>query len=115
MLLAKLEQKKADLEFELQTIREKIKEVQSHTLVKCETNFAYRGEGCGMASEIGDLTYIQTHFYIHPHGCTGGDYWKCGEGQFDCPHCGYRNRLYNREDIQELRLCFKNTEDSHED
>ena len=48
---------------------------------------------CGKYHAIGDLDLLQTHFYIEPHGCTGGDYWKEGELQFVCPKEGTRNRL----------------------
>lgn len=37
--------------------------------------------GCGAHFPIAKAKFIQTHFYIEPHGCTGGDYWKQGEGQ----------------------------------
>jgi transcription initiation factor IIE alpha subunit len=60
------------------------------------------------------LTYIQTHFYVSPWGCTGGDFWKQGEGQFDCPKCGYKNRLYDRKEFQELKHYFKDIIDEHE-
>lgn len=48
---------------------------------------------CGKAYAIGRLHLIVTHFYIEPHGCTGGDYWKEGEWQFVCPTSGIINRL----------------------
>jgi hypothetical protein len=38
-------------------------------------------------TQIRSLTYIQTHWYETPYGCTGGDLWREGEGQFDCPKC----------------------------
>lgn len=87
------------------TLTEKIRVKQSKTLVKC-ADARYR-EGCGMALELGELTYIQTYQYVGPYGCSGGDYWEEKGGEFDCPHCGHRNRLYDRPEIMELKYCFK--------
>jgi hypothetical protein len=76
-----------------------------NTLVACTSNNF--GKGCGTALEIGELEYIQTHWYESPHGCSGGDHWHEGEGQFICPHCGHRNRLYDRKDVKGLKHLFK--------
>jgi len=48
---------------------------------------------CGATHAIGALTYIQTHWYVRPSGCTDGDYYNNGEGKWDCPACGLVNRL----------------------
>lgn len=48
---------------------------------------------CKQQSVISTLTYIQTHWYERPYGCSGGDRWRQGEGQFECPHCSQINRL----------------------
>jgi hypothetical protein len=48
---------------------------------------------CGKMHPIGKLDLLVTHYYIEPHGCTGGDYWREGEWQFLCPYTGERNRL----------------------
>ena len=87
---------------------------KSETLVQCTHNFIY-GDGCGSAFPVKDLTYIQTHHYVSPHGCSGGDYWNESEGQFICPECGHRNRLYDRPDIEALKRHFKDVKDVHED
>lgn len=47
-------------------------------------------------------------------GCTGGDYWKQGEGQFECPKCGHVNRLYDRPDVVELKRYFASVEDVYD-
>lgn len=83
------------------------------TLVQCTSQLA-TGKGCGGFSRVGDLTFIQTHFYIEPHGCTGGDYWRAGEGQFVCPLCGHRNRLYDSPEVTKLKPAFKAVEDRHD-
>ena len=48
---------------------------------------------CGALHVIGELTLRVTHWYVEPHGCTGGDYWNEGEWQFICPVNGWFNRL----------------------
>jgi hypothetical protein len=48
---------------------------------------------CPDSHAIGDLHLLVTHFYIEPHGCTGGDYWKEGEWQFVCPATKAINRI----------------------
>jgi hypothetical protein len=68
---------------------------------------------CGKRTCVSALTYIQTHFYIAPYSCTGGDYWKQGEGAFVCPKCGARNRLYNRPEVVALKPFFATIEKEH--
>lgn len=82
------------------------------TLVRCESSS--EGKGCGMAMEVRELTYIQTHWYTAPHGCTGGDYWNQGEGQFVCIHCGVRNRLFDRKPIEALKYHFKDVKKEYD-
>lgn len=53
-----------------------------------------RCTSCGKLHIVGKLTYIQTHHYVKPFGCTGGDYWTESEGQYICPSCGHRNRSF---------------------
>jgi hypothetical protein len=48
---------------------------------------------CGKQHAIGQLDLLVTHWYVEPHGCTGGDYWNEGEWQFVCPTTSVRNRL----------------------
>jgi len=64
--------------------------------------------------EIKELTYIQTHWYEEPYSCNGGCLWHAGEGNFICPNCGHRNRLYNRKEIEKLRSLFKDIVDEYE-
>jgi hypothetical protein len=64
---------------------------------------------CKASHEIEALTYIQTHWYVRPYGCTGGDYYNAGDGQWDCPLCGVKNRLYDKPEIMALRARFRAT------
>lgn len=82
------------------------------TLVKCSPNNF--GKGCDQALEIGELEYIQTHWYTSPYGCSGGDYWNQGEGRFICPQCGHQNRLYDRPEIEDLKRLFKSVINTHD-
>lgn len=82
------------------------------TLVKCTSQVA-TGKGCGALHPIGELTYIQTHWYVSPHGCTGGDYWNEGEGAFVCPSCGHRNRLYVSPAVTAMKRQFKSVVKEH--
>lgn len=49
---------------------------------------------CRAAHPIGELALIITHWYVEPHGCTGGDFWREGEWVFACPRTGARNALH---------------------
>lgn len=112
--LKQLAKEEATTLLKLDNIKNKIKEEQSKTLVKCTHNFFW-GEGCGKSIQIGKLTYIQTHWYESPYGCTGGDEWHEGEGQFICPRCGRRNRLYDRPEIEKLKYQFRDIEDEYKE
>lgn len=81
--------------------------------IQC-TSQAATGQGCGAWTPVSRLVYIQTHWYTHPHGCTGGDYWNQGEGQWVCPKCGHRNRLYESPFVAELKRFFKGVHDTYD-
>ena len=87
---------------------------RAKTVIECKTNMRH-GHGCGAKFFIKDVTYIQTHWYETPSGCNGGDMWHQGEGQFECPCCKHRNRLYDRKSFMELKNLFKNVIDEHKD
>lgn len=109
--LDELRADKARLKEEMAAVDKLIAVELGKTLVRCESSSA--GKGCGMAMEVRELTYLQTHWYEPPHGCTGGDYWSPGEGQFVCIHCGVRNRLYNRKPIEALKDHFKGVQQEY--
>lgn len=105
--------RKAELEAAASAVEEKIGEKLSRTLVRCSTD-SY-GKGCGMGYEVRELTYIQTHWYVSPGGCTEGDYWRQGEGQWACLNCKKRNRLYDKPEIENLKRFFLKVIDEHKD
>ncbi len=110
MRLAQIEKELAKVEL----VRQGLRAEQAKALGRKTCTSAFRDIGCGKKFQIHTLVYIQTHNYVSPYGCTGGDYWKQGEGQFECPECGARNRLYNRPEIMELSQYFKSIEKVHE-
>lgn len=113
MTRREIEQKLAELDAKRVQLVDKLNNSKGRTLVEC-TNNMYGG-GCGKKMQIRTLTHIQTWWYVHPHGCTGGDYWSMDEGQFDCAHCGHRNRLYDRKEIQDIKQHFGNHVTSHDE
>lgn len=68
---------------------------------------------CDEDEQIQNLTYIQTHWYTPPRGCTEGDYWNEGEGQYECPHCKNRLRLYKAPHIEAMKKLFKEIVKEH--
>jgi rubredoxin len=105
---------KDEIEAKLKKINKKRKKLLKEldraierTIVACD--------GCRIAHVICDLTYIQTHWYTEPHGCTGGDYWNQGEGQWECPDCGHVNRLYNKPEIEKLKRYFATVVKTYKD
>lgn len=110
--LEALQKERAIAEQRLAQIDAEISARKARTLVRCEAN--NNGEGCRAAFEVRELEYIQTHWYVRPHGCTEGDYWNHGEGQWVCPSCGHRNRLYNQPDVEKMKPLFKSVKDTYD-
>jgi hypothetical protein len=63
-------------------------------------------EPCGEWFPIAEAVLIDEKRWVPPYGCTGGAYWTSGEAQFVCPKCGYLNRAYGRDAIEDLRPHF---------
>jgi DNA-directed RNA polymerase subunit RPC12/RpoP len=105
--LKALERELAEADAARQRIKGEIDAAKSRKRVACNH--------CGKRSVVGRLTYIQTHWYREPYGCTGGDYWSAGEGRFACPHCGYENRLIYRPEIESLKRHFAEIEQRYSD
>ena len=87
------------LDREKALVREGLHATRANKMILCQW--------CKRRTKVSNLTYIQTRWYTPPHGCTGGDYWNDGEGQFDCPKCGENNRLYERPEVEALKWFFK--------
>lgn len=56
-----------------------------------------RAAGCGRTIMLSSVPLVQTHFYIEPHSCSGGDYWKAGERNLVCPKCSVRHRMIEKD------------------
>ncbi len=80
----RLQEQIAEAKAHLKDLRRQQDGVRSRRKILCS---------CGRRHAIKDLSLIVTHWYVQPHGCTGGDYWLEGEWQFHCPDTGMRNRL----------------------
>ncbi len=104
--------KLAQLHEEVQGLVEEKERILGYTEVKCLRN--NHGPGCGKKMPIRDLVYIQTHHYVEPSGCSDGDYWVQSEGNFDCPHCGQRQRLYDQKPIEALKRLFRGVTEEHD-
>ncbi len=107
MRLEEIEKKLEKVELTRKELKAEQAKALGRRQITCTTN--HGDGGCGARFQIGSLTYIQAHYYVSPYGCAGGDYWNQKEGGFDCPKCGYRNRLYtyDRNEFQELKRYFK--------
>jgi hypothetical protein len=103
----------AHTEAVLEDQRKERERLLGETEIVCEGNV--HGKGCGAVHKIKDLTYIATHWYVRPYSCTGGDYWNEGEGNFICPSCNHRNRMFDREHYQRLKRHFGRVVDEHKD
>lgn len=71
-------------------------------------------EKCGTVHRVKNLEYIQTHWYTSPSGCTDGDYWNVGEGQYQCPVCETIWRLYDCPELTSLKHLFKSVRDTYD-
>lgn len=109
--LKELQDERDDLINKAEKVQYQINNRLAKTIVKCEDNNF--GKGCGMGFEIGELVYIQTHWYEEPYSCNGGDTWHQGEGNWKCHKCGHRNRLYDKPEIQELKRLFADVLDEY--
>lgn len=87
--------------------------VAKNSILQCVDQLS-TGKGCGGWNRVEDTVYIQTHWYVEPYSCTGGGYWRTGEGQAICNHCGKRIRLYAAPEIAELKPHFLKVEDEYD-
>lgn len=83
--LDKLLAEKAALESKIHEVEQRLSAEKGNKLASCEN--------CHKSTAVRRLIYIQTLWYTPPSGCTEGDYWNQGEGQWVCPHCRYVNRM----------------------
>ena len=106
--LEELKKQRDSINADLAKVNKQIEERIAGTIVRCPNKDCLRGY------EVRELEYIQTNWYVTPSGCTDGDYWKEGEGQWKCPVCGTVTRLYNKPDITALKRYFKRVVETHD-
>ena len=82
--MPELKKEKKRLRAELADVQKRIDAKKRSAVIACAW--------CGKRKAVAKLTLIQTHYYVRPYSCTGGDYWLPDEKQYDCPSCGKRNR-----------------------
>lgn len=81
-----------DVNKAIKKLQEQLKaEVQKQKDKDCNKRFLCK---CGKTHRIKDCVAVQTHWYVRPHGCIGGDYWEEGELHILCPKTEIRNRVY---------------------
>lgn len=69
---------------------------------------------CKTYHTISKTELYQEHYYVSPHGCTGGDYWNTDEIGFLCTKCDNFITDYHNPKIKELKHLFKNITNVHE-
>ncbi len=84
------------------------------SIFKCVSQTS-TGRGCGAYQTVGSSLYLQTHYYVQPHGCTGGDYNKQGEGQTKCTSCMKTIRLGWNPEIEKLKRYFSAVVDVYDE
>jgi len=101
----------------IKELKNNLRKAYGDIIIKCEDNYVH-GNGCGKGTKIKNLILIQTHWYVSPYGCTGGDYWKRGECNFICPKCEHRNRLLDNREIfgqYPIRESFREIIEEYDD
>jgi transposase-like protein len=65
---------------------------------------------CGQGNRVGNMLVRIHEHYVHPYGCTGGDYWTWGKDSdrsFVCQHCETTNRLFGHYNESSLYWIIK--------
>lgn len=101
-ILKKLREQKQKLEDQIKSVDAAIAETLAETVIRCgNTN-------CLTLYKIRELDYIDEQTYEDELG-YGGSYRVWHEGQWICPKCNYRNRLYKQPEINNLKHLFKSS------
>lgn len=70
-----------------------------NTLLTCTGNV--HGRGCGGLRMVKDIEYIQCYYE------SGSGNIIEDEGNFICPKCGHRNRLYDTPEVEKMKRFFR--------
>src|SRR5271157_209043 len=77
-----------EIEYAEDNIR-RLRDKKSRTL----SGKMFRCVACKGIHKIKTCVAIQTHWYVAPHSCSGGDYWNEGELWILCPKTSVANRV----------------------
>lgn len=94
-------------------VDEHVAQLNADSLWSCTSSV--HGVGCGSLNRVGDTVAIQSHYYIAPYSCTGGDYYLPGELYPICPKCSLRNRTHDAKPLAALKPHFKSIEKEYKD
>lgn len=89
--ISRIERQQAQLESQIESLQRNKVEAVRNQRWRCHA------EGCGRSSKLSSVILVQTYWYTHPHGCTGGDYWNSGERNLICPKCHVRHRMIEQD------------------
>lgn len=81
--------KELELSREIEHLKSELARVRHNRFWQCPN--------CNAKRQIKNLYIGKVYFYIHPSGCSDGDYWTTGtspEYQVFCPNCGLSIRYY---------------------
>lgn len=103
------------LQQEILDAAEQINELHKQIKLK-EGKFKYKCPSCNKFSKLKDTDAVQKHYYIEPHGCTGGDYWVTNGVEWFCPKCNTKLKPHYKEsdDWQTMSYRFKSITDANE-
>ena len=76
----------------------------------------YQCGGCLKRTRVKNLVAISKHYYVTPHGCMGGDYWRFSEFVIFCHKCNAGMRILDKGQsswVSERLYQFKERFDWH--
>ncbi len=95
------------IEREMQPLREALSALSTE-MKEALARQTLRCQHCGKRATVSTLDLIQTYWYEHPYGCTGGDRWHTGDLEWHCK-CGRRNRGCYDSNVERLKSFFRDT------
>ncbi|QQR82259.1 hypothetical protein IPJ70_03175 [Candidatus Campbellbacteria bacterium] len=72
-------------------------------------DISFTCEHCGRKAPLSQWVFIQSMYYVAPHGCTEGDYWVNSQTKvchLCCPMCEWENYLYNHPEREKILGVF---------
>ena len=94
---------------EKQTLNNRLSELRKQKLAALRRTFL-KCRACKKTSRLSNWVFLQTVWWVPPHGCTEGGYWRdedvdtCFVG---CPNCQANIYIYNDPQKDKLRKMAK--------